>query len=303
MISDPFTPRAGVPQGSVLAPLLFILYLNDRPKPIRGREVKMNETLNLFYADDNNIAISGPPNHLIKWSKNEVQRMSDWEAKWRIKINSGKSRIMIFGRKRGALQRRLENDHQFTINPLYPGRGGSTIPVTKTHTILGIKFDNNLNFVPCIKQLKAVVNITRQRFLKFIGLNNRIREFLYKCYILPKILHFYPIDVFLNRKQRLVLQSIQNRCIYHFIYIYAEIGHKRAADAHVLTRLEALNQLMFKKNQKFYKNLKDRLPKWHNIMVEWHIPSTRVINRREITPMDWSTNAMRHPLYCQYSYQ
>ena len=67
LISTPFTPEAGVPQGSVLAPLLYIMYLSDKPKVLRNTPDM--ETLNLHYADDNTILISGNKQNLIDKAK------------------------------------------------------------------------------------------------------------------------------------------------------------------------------------------------------------------------------------------
>ena len=301
-LASPFSPQAGVPQGSVLAPLLYLIYLNDKPDTIRNRDNPATETLNLLYADDNNIAISCGMKNLFLRATHELQRMSDWEAKWRIKININKSKILLFGPNRIKLMRRLKSFNPFTANPLHPERGGVPIPIATTHTILGIKFDSALTFVPCVSQLRRTVDRSRKSFLCLIKVNNRLREFLYKCYILPKILYHYPIYSFLSQPQAYKLQGSQNRCIRRFIYTYAEMGNMKASDSHVLTRLLAINNVMHKRAKKNYTKIEKYLPYWHQSLIDWHgIPTRNYVHQN--TPMDWAKKPPNRPIYSKRSHQ
>ena len=298
-ISAPFTPKAGVPQGSVLAPLLYIIYLNDRPKTLRGNDNPNTETLNIFYADDNNMAISGGALNLFANARKEIDHMAQWETKWRIKINPKKSKILIFGPNRVKLYNKAKN------NPFYlttkNNKKAAPAAIVNTHTVLGIKIDTRLSFTQCLKELKRSINRTRKSFLRCIALGNNLRLFIYKCYILPKLLYHYPIFNYLSIRQRYAFQASQNQCIYHFIYTHDEIGLTRAEEVHARTGLEALNILCHQRCKNFYKKLQIEHPKWHNIMCQWHAPPTRNVKmkkyNRDKTSMDWATNAMRRPSY------
>ena len=311
LYSNPFTPQAGVPQGSVLAPLMYILYLIDVPPPIFKPDpdpnpdttptvhLPENLTLNLFYADDNTIAISGNIRTIINKAKKGIQQMTDWEALWRIKVNSQKSRVLVFGPNRHKIIKRINNQH-FTMNPERLDPSEPNIPTAKSHIILWIRIDINLTFRPCINNLRATINTARKSFFRLIALSNRVREFLYKCYILPKIMYHYPIYSFLSRPQRLALQAIQNNCLYHFVYIYKEIGHVNTESIHVMTRTIAINHACHSKARKFYTKFKEWHPYWQQVLVNLHKPPTRH-HGQEITPLDWATNSITRPIYSKFS--
>ncbi len=55
--SDIAKVTCGVPQGSALGPLLFIIYINDIPNAIPGHKIKL-------FADDANLFISNPNLHV-----------------------------------------------------------------------------------------------------------------------------------------------------------------------------------------------------------------------------------------------
>ena len=65
MLSDPQSIAFGVPQGSLLGPLLFITYINDLPSTVNSCEIQL-------YADDNSISdtefhLSEDLNNMINW--------------------------------------------------------------------------------------------------------------------------------------------------------------------------------------------------------------------------------------------
>ena len=84
---------AGVPQGSVLGPLLFSLFVNDTPR-VPG--VKLS-----LFADDT-AAFASEPN--ASYAAIKLQRQLDayvgWTDDWRVSVNASKSAAVIFSRKR-----------------------------------------------------------------------------------------------------------------------------------------------------------------------------------------------------------
>ena len=80
---------SGVPQGSVLGPVLFLCYVNDMP-----------ETVSFFiymYADDTKIgrAVSNIEDN--RRLQADLDRVQEWSDKWQLRFNSSKCKVMHLG--------------------------------------------------------------------------------------------------------------------------------------------------------------------------------------------------------------
>ncbi|GBO11667.1 RNA-directed DNA polymerase from mobile element jockey [Araneus ventricosus] len=81
--------NAGVPQGGILAPYIFVLFLNDIPQ-------QRNITLSL-YADDTAILSQGKtPEQTLTPLQNYVIKLEAWLVPWKIKHNVNKTEAIVF---------------------------------------------------------------------------------------------------------------------------------------------------------------------------------------------------------------
>ena len=85
----------GVPQGSLVGPLLFVLYINDLPQCLLRSNISMT-----FYADDTVIYTKGLESDCIMTEiQRDLQRLEQWMEKNRLVLNLTKTKCMLFGTK------------------------------------------------------------------------------------------------------------------------------------------------------------------------------------------------------------
>ena len=88
-ISNPKSLNIGLPQGSQLAPLLFLLYVNDIPNI-------SNKFYPLMYADDTTLCFSGFSLNLLFNDTNcELSKFHQWTIASRLTINTDKTNYML----------------------------------------------------------------------------------------------------------------------------------------------------------------------------------------------------------------
>jgi hypothetical protein len=83
--------RSGVPQGSILGPLLFIIFINDIDLGIKNRILK--------FADDTKIFGKVGTDKEIASLRDDLQRLFDWSESWQMPFNIEKCKIMHIGSK------------------------------------------------------------------------------------------------------------------------------------------------------------------------------------------------------------
>ena len=92
-LSDKISPIAGVPQGSVLSPLLFVIYVNDLPNPHYRQNSKSE------FPDDTVLWAAGKNvQFAAKLLRKDLQKLAKWCAKRRIKLHPEKTKVIIFSR-------------------------------------------------------------------------------------------------------------------------------------------------------------------------------------------------------------
>ena len=126
--STPGFVQCGVPQGSILGPLLFLCYINDMPISIKCKL--------LLYADDSALLVSGfDPNSIATQLSQELKSCYDWLIDNKLSLHLGKTESILFSTKR---KNKINNNFQVFFN---------TTPITNVNSVkyLGLNLDCTLS--------------------------------------------------------------------------------------------------------------------------------------------------------------
>ena len=95
--SETDTITCGVPQGSVLGPLLFIIYTNDMPE-------NLIRTKAILFADDTTIFKSNKNlTELYQFMNHDLKTLTDWFKANKLSLNTGKTNCILFKRNKNIL--------------------------------------------------------------------------------------------------------------------------------------------------------------------------------------------------------
>ena len=182
---------SGVPQGTVLGPLLFLLYINDLPN-----EVISNIRL---FADDAILyrEIKGSDDNLIL--QEDLNNLCRWEKKWQMSFNSTKCHSMHITHKIKSVK------YEYSMN-------GIPLKSVDHHPYLGIELTKDLNWSTHINQVTNKAN-------KVLGLLRRnlhscsksVKDTAYQTLVRPRLEYAGAIWDPYKTNSKTTLEKVQRR--------------------------------------------------------------------------------------------
>jgi hypothetical protein len=139
--------KAGVPQGSILGPLLFLLYINDLPNNINSKLI--------LFADDTTVILKANSLDQLEFKVNQCfMELSDWFKCNGLKLNQGKTQLVNF--------RTFQARDGFDKEVIFQGQEVSTLENAK---FLGIHLDSNFSWNKCIEYIAKKINTSNYQML------------------------------------------------------------------------------------------------------------------------------------------
>jgi hypothetical protein len=210
--SNWFPTNAGVPQGSILGPLLFLIFINDITDNIES-------DIHLF-ADDTSL-MDIMDNYLLSYAKlnRDLVKLSTWASNWQVNFNASKTVYLLVSRKLNPPPKPI-----LILN-------GEDVKEVSSHKHLGLTFNSNLNWSDHISHLVVKAS-------KCVGLLRKIcrdvprqcLEILYKSMIRPileygNIIYDGSHDSVLTR-----LENVQRQAALTCTGAYRHTNHETLLD-------------------------------------------------------------------------
>jgi hypothetical protein len=197
-LSNATTISCGVPQGSILGPLLFLLYINDLPLCSKIPHF-------VLFADDTNILFSHrDPKTLESIINTELKYISNWFKLNKLSLNIKKTNFMSFKNK-------FSNKSEIKFDVMIDGIKITQVETTK---FLGLLIDHNLSWTSHTHHVSKIVS-------KYNGIIRKVRTFLppdslttlYNSLVLPYLSYGTVVWADMNNANLNSLFLLQKRVI------------------------------------------------------------------------------------------
>lgn len=235
--SDYHNLHAGIPQGSLLGPVLFILYINDIPLP---SDMKL-----ALYADDTAIMTrSMRATTLARRLQEALEKINKYFIKWKIKINAAKTEAIIFSKK-------LVKNNNTNIH-----FQGKEIEWQNSVKYLGVHLDRKLIWATHINHVankgRAAIACLYPLICPKNGVNEDLKKILYTACVRPIITYASPVWSYASKSNIKKLQIVQNK---YLRIAFKSMPRVRLRLLHERLQLDGIETTIRKQTEAFYTSM------------------------------------------------
>lgn len=228
--------EAGTPQGAVLSPTLYNLYVAKMP---RGDGVGMN----VVYADDVSQVIWGnTPDGLRASTSKHIRRVNKFERSWKIQTNVVKFKVVSIGHR---------DPRPIIVSP------NLSIPLVRTGMMLGMKIAST-GLSKHVGWRCSMAEARAREISKFGQLSRDRKQLLYNA-VVRSVLTYPAIPLnAVNRRGMSRMQLLQNRGV-RFVCGGRRNDRVRTASYHGRINQKAVNSFLFDRGLDIWKKLRPNM--------------------------------------------
>lgn len=195
---------SGVPQGSVLGPLFFLLYINKLPSSVTSQ-------IRLF-ADDTAVYLTINSISDAETLQEDLTRMEAWESEWNMEFNPSKCQVLHITRNKNPIK------HKYFLH-------GETLQAVSNAKYLGVDLSSDLSYSTHINRITTNANKTLG-FLKrnILTKNEKVRELAYKTLVRPQVEYASSIWSPHTKTQINKVEMVQRRAVRWVKHEYSPLA-------------------------------------------------------------------------------